>query len=164
MFTSAEYVLLYDSGIHAEHESIVCFFKTFFQENNMKCTFLDSKRTQPGHVYMRKIELLDPDFLVTLDLAGFWFKTQAGEVALNNLYCKQIHFLIKETGEYPLFLNKKLSISMFFYQMYPGNSWEDLPYLKKISGWNPMYGVPAAAEGNKCLIHTALADAWKETR
>lgn len=70
-----------------------------------------------NHECLQKIYKLTPDILITLDLAGFHFRTQAGEMALNMLPTKNINLIWGHKPEYAEFLSKKLSLSMLFYDV-----------------------------------------------
>lgn len=82
-----------------------------------------------------------PDILLTVDLLGFEQCTLTDNIAYNLLDCKQIHLLLHEGLENEKFLNKQLSIAMFFYVQNTAyyehlmTNYAGLPYLGKISNW-----------------------------
>lgn len=88
-----------------------------------------------------KIKETAPDLIITTNLLGFEQKTLTDNLAFNLLDCKQIHLLLHENLINEVYLSKQLSISMFFYCLgedYFRNiakKYPNLPYLKKIDGW-----------------------------
>lgn len=56
-----------------------------------------------------------PDFIITLDLAGFELRTLTGECLLNMLPCKVCNIIWGNKPEYNAYLNGKISLSMLFY-------------------------------------------------
>lgn len=76
---------------------------------------LDVNCTQYPHQCLAKLNSMEPDILITLDLAGFHFRTQSGENSLNMLYTKNLNLVWGNRPEYADYLNKKVSLSMLFY-------------------------------------------------
>ena len=63
------------------------------------------------------------DFLITLDLSGFDLRTQTGECALNLLYSKNLNIIWGDSKDYDIYLSKKLSMSMVFYDASGDNNY-----------------------------------------
>lgn len=80
-------------------------------------TVLDIDDYKFDHECLTKIKELQPDVIVTLDLAGFRFRTQSGENALNMLTSKNLNLIWGDKPDYSLYLNKKISLSMLFYDV-----------------------------------------------
>ncbi len=81
------------------------------------------------------------DLLLTVDLAGFDRCTLTDNIAFNLLDCKQIHFLFNRDLSNEQYLEKMLSIAMFFYctdeeyKNYLVKRYPHIPWLKCLNGW-----------------------------
>lgn len=81
------------------------------------------------------------DLLLTFEMLGFEKSTLAGGISYNLLPCKQIHIITKDNLPNEKYLEKQLSISMFFYctdskyYHYLLEKYPDIPYLKEVKGW-----------------------------
>lgn len=90
---------------------------------------------------VKKAEL---DLFINFNLAGFGQETLMGGIAYNLLNCKQIHILLEDKLPNEHFLEKQLSIAMFFYCVGPAYckylsaGYPEIPYLKEIKGWADM--------------------------
>ena len=96
----------------------------------------DDARRQASYEDIRRA---DPDLFINFDLAGFEQTTLTGGVVYNLLNAKQIQILLGHNLENEKYLEKQLSISMFFYcadhdyYEYLLKTYPDIPYLKEIS-------------------------------
>ena len=63
---------------------------------------------------IQEIKRFNPDVLITYNLAGFELCTLTDSISYNLLDCKQLHWLDKVNCDNESFLNKVLSIVMFF--------------------------------------------------
>lgn len=87
----------------------------------------------------RKVKELSPEVLITVDLAGFEQRTLTDNISYNLLDCKQIHFILNRNLPNERYLEKPLSISMFFYCQdneyckYLLEKYPDIPYLKAMN-------------------------------
>lgn len=61
-----------------------------------------------------KIKKMNPELLLTVDLAGFDRVTLTDNIAYNLLDCKQVHVICGKTLQNEKALEKALSIAMFF--------------------------------------------------
>ena len=81
------------------------------------------------------------DLLLTFNLSGFHQTTLTDNISYNLLPCKQIHIITKDNLPNERYLDKQLSISMFFYcteskyYQYLLEKYPDIPYLKEVKGW-----------------------------
>lgn len=81
------------------------------------------------------------DILVTLDLAGFDRATLTDHISYNLLDCKQIHLIAQSELNNEHFLEKPLSIAMFFgcvddkLYKYLQDSYPNIPWMKYLDGW-----------------------------
>lgn len=87
------------------------------------------------------IKSKEADMLLTIDLAGFDRVTLTDNISYNLLDCKQVHLILQPGLENKCFLNKILSIAMFFgaggcelseemIKRYP-----NIPWIKCMEGW-----------------------------
>lgn len=86
---------------------------------------------------IQKIKDINPQILVTDNLAGFDRSTLTDNVAYNLLGCIQIHFLEQEKLKEERFLKNPLSLSMFFFcneecYEYYHSRYPKLPYISKV--------------------------------
>lgn len=80
-------------------------------------SILDVSSHNRDSLYLQSIQKLSPDVLITLDLAGFHFRTQTKENALNMLPSKNLNLLWGNKEEYAPLLCGKISLSMLFYDV-----------------------------------------------
>ena len=87
----------------------------------------------------RKVKELSPDILITVDLEGFEQSTLTDNISYNLLDCKQIHFILNRNLPNERYLEKPLSMAMFFYCTdneyckYLLEKYPDIPYLKAMN-------------------------------
>lgn len=145
------------------HTAISDMLQTTLQEQGYSVTIIDINAYKYDHECLNDVISLQPDVLITLDLAGFRFRTQAGEIAFNMLPSKNLNLLWGNKAEYAPFLQKKLSLSMLFYdvsginnkveQMYP-----NLLYYKVAGAIN----CSAASESNVLMNQQIIQEIWKD--
>lgn len=111
----ANIVILINLNEYSYHATISNMIHSFLCKNGHSVCIIDINCEKYDHLCITKIQQLHPDILITLDLAGFHFRTQAGELALNMLLTKNLNLLWGNKSEYAPFLSKKLSLSMLFY-------------------------------------------------
>lgn len=95
----------------------------------------DIGTTPYDHITLNQIKQYNPDVLITLDLAGFRFRSQSGECALNLLYSKNLNLVWGRKPEYDKWLKGKISLSMLFYDATGSNNrlsehYQNLLYYK----------------------------------
>ena len=110
-------IILTESPKYSYHTTASRQIQSTLESNGHAVTILDISFCMPDHKYLQKINELQPDILITLDLAGFQFRTQAGEIALNMLPTKNLNLLWGNKPEYAGLLHKKISLSMLFYDV-----------------------------------------------
>ena len=96
-----------------------------------------------GYRLYQNIVDANPDFIITVDLAGFSLRTDTDEIAFINLNFPSINLVTKEIERESLAcLRKKLSIAMFFYCETRGEydylvkECPEIPYLKLVKCWD----------------------------
>lgn len=130
--------------VWSHNTETVCGFKRFtemlYQEGNLEtvCVSYSSKKHRD---LIGEIKSLHPELLITIDLPGFEQCTLTDNVSYNLLDCKQLHLLFHENLPNEQYLNKQLSIVMFFYcagnpyYEYLHKLYPDVPWLKELPGW-----------------------------
>ena len=114
------------------------FIKMLEQEYILEISYILSAPKKKKDI-ISEVKALHPDLLITVDLAGFEQCTLTDNISYNLLDCKQLHLLFHENLPNEQYLNKQLSIAMFFYCMgntyyeYLRKQYPNLPYLKILS-------------------------------
>jgi DNA polymerase elongation subunit (family B) len=74
--------------------------------------FIDTRSTV-RNTLINQIKTIEPDILVTYNMAGFEFSTLTDGIAYNLIDCRQIHFLINDSIPNLHILENNLSLNMF---------------------------------------------------
>lgn len=104
-----------DPNQYPYHIMIANMLESVLSNPGYTISMLDINSEKFDYQCIAKIKSLNPNILITLDLSGFRFQTQSGENALNMLYTKNLNLIWGNKPEYASFLNKKISLSMQFY-------------------------------------------------
>lgn len=108
-------IILTNYTVYPYHKNIATMITSALSSLSHSVQSVDITSTQYPHQCLAELTSMNPDILITLDLAGFHFRTQSGENALNMLYTKNLNLVWGNRPEYADFLNKKVSLSMLFY-------------------------------------------------
>lgn len=108
-------VILTNQNKYSYHKEIAPMLRVTLSNSDSSITTIDIDGYKFDHECLAKIKELQPDVIVTLDLAGFRFRTQSGENALNMLPSKNLNLVWGDKQEYSEYLSKKISLSMIFY-------------------------------------------------
>ena len=108
-------VILVNPQQYPYHITVASMINFSLKQLNHTVSILDINSQKFDHLCLAKLNFLAPDILITLDLSGFRFQTQSGENALNMLTTKNLNIIWGNRPEYANFLNKKISLSMLFY-------------------------------------------------
>lgn len=108
-------VILINTAKYPYHATLSHLLQDHLQAEAHTTTTIDISSSKQDQEYLEKINELQPDVLITLDLSGFHFRTQAGEITLNMLPTKNLNLVWGDKAEYAPLLTKKLSLSMLFY-------------------------------------------------
>jgi len=108
-------IILTNKNNYPYHLNVVSTVKAVLSQYKFSITTIDIDGYKFDHECLTKIKELQPDVIVTLDLAGFRFRTQSGENALNMLTSKNLNLVWGDKPEYADYLHKKISLSMIFY-------------------------------------------------
>lgn len=124
-------VILTESTKHPYHQiicneflSLQCFSNYIFHQ-------IDIELNTSDHQYFQQIQTLNPAIVITMDLAGFRFRTQLGRTSLNILPAKILNLVWGNKKEYAPFLSQNLSLSMHFFDcsQTPVNLMEHYPNI-----------------------------------
>lgn len=97
------------------------------------------------------------EVIMTVDLYQFDKTTLTGNIFYNLLPCKQIHIITKDNLPNEKYLEKQLSIAMFFYcteiqhYQYLLEKYPDIPYLKLVEGWKEQNDAESAESNAQIL-------------
>lgn len=116
-------VILTNTTRYACHSEVSNTLANYLRVQQHIVSVLDINSSTQDYQYIAEIKASQPDVLITLDLAGFLFRTQAGEIALNMLPTKNLNLIWGNRPEYAPLLSKKLSLSMLFYDV-SGKDWQ----------------------------------------
>lgn len=89
-----------------------------------------------------KIKKMNPELLLTVDLAGFDRVTLTDNIAYNLLDCKQLHVIIDDNLKNEKELEKLLSIAMFFVCSHQKQCeslkgrYPHIPWIECMEGWS----------------------------
>jgi len=144
------------------------FARILGRENNIEIAcihYLPEKRMD----LIGEIRALQPELLISADLSGFEQCTLTDNIAYNLLGCRQLHLLLHEKLPGEQYLNKQMSIAMFFYCVgnayceYLRKLYPNLPYLKEIPGWHLGTDEKAAVE-NAEILRVVFREMLRECR
>ena len=130
--------VIHDSSVHRVLNEEVLKQIISQSYKNVDFMILDMEGNCDSYGCLRKEAV---DLLLTFEMLGFERSTLAGGIFYNLLPCKQIHILTRDNLPNEKYLEKQLSISMFFYctdsqyYQYLLEKYPDIPYLKEVKGW-----------------------------
>ena len=110
-------IILMESSKYNYHITVSNMIHSVLQADKNIISILDLNSFKHDYECLHKIMEVQPNVLITLDLAGFGIRTQTGETALNMLPTKNLNLIWGNKLEYASFLNKKISLSMLFYDV-----------------------------------------------
>lgn len=108
--------ILYNDTIYPYHSDVLTLIISFFNINKIPYSTFHTSNLSSFNV-LQSIDKEKPDVIITFDLAGFSYRTQLGEISLNNLFTKNLNLIWGSKPEYTKYLSKKLSLSMHFYDV-----------------------------------------------
>lgn len=153
---------------YAYHGEASAFLLNLLTQKGIRTTILDVFSEPYAHRCLAKLNSFQPDILITLDLAGFHFRTQSGENALNMLFTKNLNLIWGNRPEYTAFLQKKISLSMLFYDV-SGHScplsqyYPNVLYYKAMGALLPSPDTPAEDARNRSVFQNIWKDFLSET-
>ena len=134
------YVLV---GTGAETDQL----KACLKNRNTDCEVYCFNRPgfQDGEIYYG-LRRLNPELLITVNLAGFELTTLCDGILYNLLDCKSLHLLTERNLNNEKLLTKQLSISMFFFcwgesfYEYLSAAYPNIPFLRSVEQLLPKAG------------------------
>lgn len=107
------------------------------EENGMTYVSLILDKNDSYQLQFQKLSnLTQRDVIVTIDFAGFEAETEMGNAYYNILPVRMAHLLIAKDIQYPKSLNRRINFSMFFYTIFPENTFElkkNYPHIENVS-------------------------------
>lgn len=110
-------VILTNAQQYPAHHKQASFIQAALKQEHQYPNVVNIGDFTYDHQCLNTLKDYEPDVLITLDLAGFRFRTQSGENALNMLYTKNLNLICGNRPEYAPLLRKKISLSMIFYDI-----------------------------------------------
>lgn len=107
-------IVLSNTYKHPNHTQIIKALDTNASFNGANAHTISIQDANSSH-FTQQLSVNTPDIIITLDLAGFEFRTLTGECLLNMLPCKVCNIIWGDKAEYKDYLSGKLSLSMLFY-------------------------------------------------
>lgn len=113
-------ILVIDTKKHPEHKKLAAVIKELVQSGNLlegmiELGTVDMAQKLPLHEIYFQISSAMPEFVITLDLAGFELRTEGDGYSYNTIPCRMAHFLLGEPEKYREILAGEFNFSMFFY-------------------------------------------------
>ncbi|HKM35323.1 MAG TPA: hypothetical protein VJY54_11350 [Lachnospiraceae bacterium] len=108
-------LIVIDSCKKPECDKLGVCLKESFEKMHWMAEMID---LQPGvfeYTYFHSMIKFKPDFLVTLNLAGFTMKTDAEETSLNRIPCRMAHLMLHSYEGYEEVLKHTINFSMYFF-------------------------------------------------
>lgn len=161
-------VILTNEKNYTYHKKVSSFLKSCLRQMKHDVSLLDINSAKYPHQCLQKLSSLQPDVTVTLDLAGFQFRTEAGENALNMLLTKNLNLVWGNRPEYAPFLSKKVSLSMLFYDVsqdssFPADAYPNVLFVKAPGMMLPDCKTPEDETHNQNLFELIWKDFLEET-
>ena len=133
--------IIYETNVQnkAFKEKLVSAMEELFRERNLKVTRMEMIPGTDSRTYSAPLENNTPDFLCTLDMAGFQIGTLQEVPFYDICRAKQMHIVLDE-GYFKLFADKPFALNL--YMFIPGNTeklrkvYPDVPNLFGYPGFS----------------------------
>lgn len=86
--------------------------------------------------YFQSMQKYQPDFLVSLDMAGFEMLTEAEEASYNRIPCRMAHLILSGYDNYRNVLEHMINFSMYFYtntKLMEQQLRKDFPHIEHVN-------------------------------
>ena len=108
-------LLIINSGTHPEHIQISQSFCAEIIRRGLLCDILDMNNSvMQLHEKFYTIEKANPDWIMTLDFAGFECRSGMGDVSLNRIPCRMVHLILQVPEEGCIGAEECFNYSMYF--------------------------------------------------
>lgn len=87
--------------------------------NDAEVIFADTEKIEQRKLLYSTLKEIEPDLLVTYNLAGFELCTLTDSLSYNLLDCRQIHFVDRKDCPNNMYLEKEKSINIFIVNRIP---------------------------------------------
>ena len=160
-------ILLTNTSQYVYHTTVSHIIQSVLASFSHQVTTLDIDDFTYSHQCLAKITSLAADVIITLDLAGFHLRTQSGENALNMLTSKNLNLIWGNKNEYASYLQKKISLSMLFYDVtgtdnHLPEQYPNMHYYKTLCKLDANENTPEAQTANASAFQTIWNDFTQE--
>ena len=108
-------LLIINSNLHPEHKQISQSFCAEIVHRGSPCEILDMNNPNLQlHEKYYAIEKVNPDWIITLDFAGFECRSGMGDVSLNRIPCRMVHLILQEPEDSSIDAEEHFNYSMYF--------------------------------------------------
>ncbi len=112
-------ILIQGDSLYNRQRTICGRVETILKNKGFDIMILDRTAYPEEHLFIGRLEELQPDAVFTMDLLGFECRTVGDDISYNGIPCLMAHFLSKAPWEYDI-LNRRYNFTMFFYFTDPG--------------------------------------------
>lgn len=109
--------IVINTGEYKRHSKMGEVFFNALREKGYEIKIIDLGKDIPAHEKSGMIKQVQPQLIITFDMAGFELRTTLDSASYNVMPYRMAHIL---PGEYPLYskwLQESMNFSMFFYAL-----------------------------------------------
>ena len=121
-------LVVYEKSPERKEFPILLWADEYLKGMGYEPVYMDLGEGLEGDLYRYHMEQVKPEFLITLDLAGYSIELLGGDLFYNSLCCPALHILLKHPEEY----GERLQARVNFNMTYLTTEAEDLSILKSI--------------------------------
>ena len=156
-------IVLANTSKFPYHTKVAKALETIISSNGPNAQIIDITTKTSLSDLSIQLSALSPETVITLDLAGFEFRTLTGECFLNTLPCKICNIIWGDKTEYKDYLSGKLSLSMLFYDATANDNQLSVkyPYLRYY--YPTIRAIPTICSNNNDPLpqtYETLQDVW----
>lgn len=160
-------LLLKDGSAHPGHTPFAQQAADWLRRQGNDVSLLDVGEKGAERAF-RAAAAQDPDVILTLDLAGFAFRTVSGEAVLNMQTAKVLHLVWGAQPQQAAYLEKKISLAMLFYDVspeasFPAQRYPNVLYAKAPGALHCPAGTAAETEADERVLEAIWDDFLSET-
>lgn len=122
------------------HKEIAKALVNICGNNGIEASIYDYSVSKPPHIKYGEIKTIQPDFLITLDCAGFDMLNENDELSYNTFPFRIAHLLTRGAGYYRQELLYQMNFSTFVYlpeKSSVGDCIKNRPNIANWGTWNP---------------------------
>lgn len=106
-------VVVYNSRNDSGIAKVVDTIRDYMKNYSKNISLYDFKDRKLQHEHYFAIGKLNPDLIITIDMAGFEMRTETDKPSYNIMHCRLIHVLLHEREYYGEFADDRLTLSQF---------------------------------------------------